>query len=135
MGKNTESVPEDLAEALAQVPAAAEAWGNLTPIGRRDFIAWIENAKQEATRAKRIQVACDKLIKGQRRPCCYAVVPMDLYRVLGDNPGAKAQWSKLSADEKRDFSDWVESSSGKEERKERVAAAAGLLVSGKRQPE
>lgn len=127
-------VPTDLREALAKVPAIEAAWEDLTAIGRRDFVSWIESAKKEETRKRRIEIACDKLAKGERRPCCYAVVPMDLYKVLGDTPEAKAQWSTLSADEKRDFSDWVEDSEDKVIRKARVQETCALLVAGKREP-
>src|SRR5688572_2729040 len=113
-------VPADLRNALAANCAAEAAWKDLTPISRRDFISWINGAKQEETRKKRIQRCCENLVKGKRRPCCYAVVPMDLYKVLGADAKAKAQWSDLSANEKRDFSDWVEAAENKEMRKARI---------------
>jgi hypothetical protein len=43
-----------------------------------------------------------------------------------------AQWSRLSADEERDFSDWVEASKDKETRKTRIEKACTLLAAGKR---
>jgi hypothetical protein len=65
-------VPLDLKKALAGAPAKAkEAWLDITPAARRDFIAWIVSAKKEETRAKRIVTACDMLAKGKRRPCCF----------------------------------------------------------------
>ncbi|MCW5941832.1 MAG: YdeI/OmpD-associated family protein [Fimbriimonadaceae bacterium] len=131
-GQREAVVPDDLRAALAASPAAEAAWANLTAIGRRDFIAWIGEAKQEETRRRRIERCCENLLKGKRRPCCFAVVPMDLYKALGEVPPAKAQWSRLSADEKRDFSDYVEASPEKTARKERVAEAIGLLAAGKR---
>ena len=127
-------VPPDLREALAEVPAAQSAWSNLTPISRRDFTSWINEAKQAETRQRRIERCCENLVKGKRRPCCYAVVPMDLYKSLGDAPAAKVQWGALTANEKRDFSDWVESSEDKATRKVRIAEACALLASGKRCP-
>jgi uncharacterized protein YdeI (YjbR/CyaY-like superfamily) len=129
-----EDIPRDLRDALAAVPAIEAAWKGLTPIGRRDFVSWIETAKQEETRKRRIAIACDKLASGKRRPCCYAVVPMDLYRALGENPAAKAKWSDLSADEKRDFSDWVEASPDKVARKSRVEESCAMLLAGRRGP-
>lgn len=131
---NQITAPKELIDALAAEPDLQAKWDGLTDIGRRDFITWIETAKKEETRLKRVDVAIDKLRKGQKRPCCYAVVPMDLYKALGDNPEAKAAWSKLSADEKRDFSDWVEFSENKEIRKVRVADACKLILAGKRAP-
>ena len=134
-GQETEPiVPTDLKSALAADCAAEAAWQGLTPISRRDFISWINGAKRAETREKRIRVCCDKLVKGERRPCCYAVVPMDLYRALGAEPRAKAQWSALSANEKRDFSDWVENSEDKETRIARVKRAIALLADGNRAP-
>ena len=128
------NVPEDLRKALAANPRAKAQWATLTQISRRDFITWIEAAKQPVTRQRRVRIACDKLVSGQRRPCCYAVVPMHLYRALGDAPKAKAQWSTLTANEKRDFSDWVEGSGDKETREQRVEKACVLLAAGKRHP-
>jgi hypothetical protein len=69
-------VPPDLKKALAGAPGAEgakarEAWLDITPAARRDFIHWITAAKQEATRARRIATACDMLAKGKRRPCCF----------------------------------------------------------------
>lgn len=129
-----ESVPPDLRAALDAAPAAAGTWGNLTPISRRDYISWINEAKQEETRRRRIQRACENLVKGKRRPCCYAVVPMDLYKALGDAPRAKAQWSDLSASEKRDYKDWVEDAEDKATRKARIEEACANLSTGKRSP-
>lgn len=131
-GQQEAVVPEDLREALADSPAAEAAWANLTAIGRRDFVAWINEAKLEETRRRRIERCCENLLKGKRRPCCFAVVPMDFYKALGEAPSAKAQWGALSSDERRDLTDWVEASADKVERKARVAEAMGLLASGRR---
>jgi hypothetical protein len=65
-------VPTDLREALANaLPKAREAWSDITPAARRDFIHWIVSPKKAETRAKRIKTACDMLAKGKRRPCCF----------------------------------------------------------------
>ena len=47
------ALPEDLAAALRSEPTLA-LWEALTPIGRNEFICWVEDAKQAKTRAKRI---------------------------------------------------------------------------------
>ncbi len=59
---------------------------------------------------------------------------MDLYRALGTDPTAKARWSGLTADEKRDFSDWVEATKDKETRRARIEKACALLAAGERRP-
>lgn len=65
-------VPADLRKALAAAPPKArEVWADITPIARRDWIYWMVSAKQAETRARRISTACDKLAKGNRRPCCF----------------------------------------------------------------
>ena len=65
-------LPADLKRALAAAPAKARAvWADITPIARRDWIHWMVSAKQAETRARRISTACDKLAKGNRRPCCF----------------------------------------------------------------
>lgn len=49
-----------------------ELWQRLTPLGRNEFICWIEDAKQAATRQRRIQRTCEELAEGRKRPCCCA---------------------------------------------------------------
>ena len=64
-------VPSDLSDALAANLEAREVWNDTTPIARLDWIHWIVTAKQDKTRAKRINEACDKLSSGKRRVCCF----------------------------------------------------------------
>lgn len=65
-------VPADLRKALAIAPLRTrEAWSDITPAARRDFIHWIVSPKRPETRVKRIKIACDMLAKGKRRPCCF----------------------------------------------------------------
>jgi uncharacterized protein YdeI (YjbR/CyaY-like superfamily) len=65
-------VPADLRKALAAAaPKAREAWSDITPAARRDFIHWIVSPKRPETRVKRVETACDMLAKGKRSPCCF----------------------------------------------------------------
>lgn len=64
-------VPTELVSALTKTEGAASLWEGLTPIGRNEFICWIEDAKQEKTRAKRISRTVEELLEGQKRPCCW----------------------------------------------------------------
>jgi hypothetical protein len=71
-GKEPEPrVPADLRKALAASPKARALWSDITPIARRDWIAWITSAKRSETRARRIDNACDMLAAGKRRVCCF----------------------------------------------------------------
>jgi uncharacterized protein YdeI (YjbR/CyaY-like superfamily) len=125
-------VPADLRKALTSIPNGNTLWKDLTQLARRDFITWIEQAKQEETRKRRIKIACDKLLKGDKRPCCYAVVPMNLYKALGATPKAKAMWSTLSANEKRDFVSFIHDAKEKEVRGIRIDKVCIILINGKR---
>jgi len=64
-------LPEDLREALLANPAALAAWMDITPLARNEFICWVEDAKQETTRKRRIRRTQEELEQGQRRPCCW----------------------------------------------------------------
>lgn len=64
-------LPADLADALTE-NSLVDTWQSLTPIGRNEFICWIEDAKQEKTRVKRIIRAIEELLEGKKRPCCWA---------------------------------------------------------------
>jgi uncharacterized protein YdeI (YjbR/CyaY-like superfamily) len=128
------TVPPDLRKALAVTTGAKAAWSDLTPVARRDFLSWIAAAKQPETRRRRIERACDMLAAGKRRPCCYAIVPLDLHNALKAAPPAKAGWSGLTPDARRDFIDWVDAAKAREARKRRVEQACASLAAGKRQP-
>jgi hypothetical protein len=64
-------LPADLRDALIANPTALESWKDITPLARNEFICWVENAKQEQTRERRIRRTQEELEEGQRRPCCW----------------------------------------------------------------
>jgi hypothetical protein len=64
-------MPSDLREALRSNATALDAWNDITPLARNEFICWVESAKQETTRARRIRRTQEELEAGQRRPCCW----------------------------------------------------------------
>ncbi|MDX5371267.1 MAG: YdeI/OmpD-associated family protein [Pseudomonadaceae bacterium] len=66
------AMPVDLAKALNDSLETTDLWESLTPIARNEFICWIEDAKQEKTRAKRVNRAIEELLEGKKRPCCWA---------------------------------------------------------------
>ncbi|MNS92587.1 hypothetical protein D3C72_1267300 [compost metagenome] len=63
--------PDDMRTRLSSEPDVLELWRSLTPLGRNEFICWVEDAKQAATRQKRIERAVEELREGKRRPCCW----------------------------------------------------------------
>ena len=65
-------LPQDLRDALIVNRAALEAWKDITPLARNEFICWVEDAKQTMTRERRIRRTQEELEEGQRRPCCWA---------------------------------------------------------------
>lgn len=65
-------IPSDLQEALLAHPEAAEAWNaGITAIARNEWTCWVEDAKQQVTREKRITRAVSDLSDGKKRPCCW----------------------------------------------------------------
>ena len=64
-------LPGDLREALIANPTALDAWEDITPLARNEFICWVEDAKQGMTRERRIRRTREELEDGQRRPCCW----------------------------------------------------------------
>jgi uncharacterized protein YdeI (YjbR/CyaY-like superfamily) len=125
-------VPTDLRKALAATPSAKVQWRNLTPIARRDFISWIDSARQPETRKRRIEKTCSMLAAGKRRPCCYSIVSFNLYTALNAKPRAKAQWSDLRPTERRDFIAWMDSAKEPEAHRRRIGKACAMLAAGKR---
>ena len=64
-------LPEDLRKALVSNPTALAAWTDITPLARNEFICWVEDAKQQMTRERRIRRTQEELEEGMRRPCCW----------------------------------------------------------------
>ncbi|HEU0049778.1 MAG TPA: YdeI/OmpD-associated family protein [Nitrososphaera sp.] len=58
----------DLHKALAATPMAKAQWSDLTPTERRDFISWMESAKDPEIHRRRIEKACAMLAASKRRP-------------------------------------------------------------------
>jgi uncharacterized protein YdeI (YjbR/CyaY-like superfamily) len=46
-------LPGDRRAALTSNPAALDAWNDITPPARSEFIGWVEDAKQPTTREHR----------------------------------------------------------------------------------
>jgi uncharacterized protein YdeI (YjbR/CyaY-like superfamily) len=128
------SVPADLRKALAAEPVVKVLWSDLTPIARRDFISWIDSAKQPETRRRRIERTCSMLEAGKRRPCCFSIVPLSLHKALKAAPAAKAQWSDLTPTARRDFISWIDAAEQPETRNRRIEKACAMLEAGKRRP-
>src|SRR5438046_6647412 len=128
-GEESEAtLPVDLRKALAANPMARAQWRDLTPIAPRDFISWIDSAKQPETRRRRIERACSMLAAGKRRPCCYPIVSLNLHQALAAAPMAKAQWSDLTPIERRDFISWMDSAKQPEAHRSLIEKACAVLA-------
>lgn len=62
---------DDLQAAIRANPEVFALWQDLTPLGRNEFICWVEDAKQPATRGRRITRTVEELVEGKKRPCCW----------------------------------------------------------------
>ena len=63
---------EDLQAAVVSDPIVFDLWKGLTPLGRNEFICWVDDAKQPKTRERRIVRTREELLEGKKRPCCWA---------------------------------------------------------------
>lgn len=64
--------PSEVKHILVANPSIYNIWEDITPLARNEWICWIESAKKEETRERRIYIMLDKFKKGARRPCCWA---------------------------------------------------------------
>ena len=62
---------EDLQAVIRSDPRVLTLWESLTPLGRNEFICWVDDAKKAATRQRRIVRTCEELLEGNKRPCCW----------------------------------------------------------------
>lgn len=65
-------MPSDLRKVLTSDQAVLAKWEDITPLARNEWLCWIQNAKQEETRSRRIKRTAAELREGMRRPCCWA---------------------------------------------------------------
>ena len=65
--KTAPKAPDDLIVELAKRAAATENFAGMSLSCRREYIEWIESAKQEETRARRVQEAAGWIAEGKRR--------------------------------------------------------------------
>ncbi len=68
-------VPADLQKALTYSPKALEAWEDISPLARNEWICWVISVKQEKTRKDHVERTCSELMEGMRRPCCWMGCP------------------------------------------------------------
>lgn len=61
-------VPSFVVKALAKSPKARKTFESLAPGQRRDYLRWITEAKQEATKLRRLERALRHLEAGHKRP-------------------------------------------------------------------
>lgn len=65
-------VPQDLKNDLARSLKALKAWESITPLARNEWTCWVITVKKIETRKDHIKRTVAELIKGKRRPCCWA---------------------------------------------------------------
>ena len=65
------AVPPELTKVLDASTPARTTWDATTTIARIDWVHWIESAKQDKTRLKRVADAGDMLASGKKRVCCF----------------------------------------------------------------
>jgi uncharacterized protein YdeI (YjbR/CyaY-like superfamily) len=65
------SLPADLRKALASDKTALEAWEDITPLARNEWICWTVSVKKPETRKEHVKRAVSELKEGMRRPCCW----------------------------------------------------------------
>lgn len=63
-------IPKDIMDAIVKT-GLINQWNSITTKARWDWLRWIRSTNNPATRQKRIDVACSKLQKGDKRPCCF----------------------------------------------------------------
>ena len=65
--ERTVEVPEALADALARDPDASAAYRGLAYTHRKEFARWIDEAKRDQTRARRVEQTLEMLRAGTTR--------------------------------------------------------------------
>ena len=67
------AVPQGFAAALDAVPPARQAFDAFSPSQQREYVDWIVEAKQDATRERRLKQAIEWIAEGKRRNWKYEI--------------------------------------------------------------
>lgn len=65
-------MPQDLRDAIGSDSKVLNAWEDITPLARNEWICWVTSPIKTETRKKRIERTKIELKEGKRRPCCWA---------------------------------------------------------------
>ena len=68
-------VPADVRKILTASEPIQLVWEDITPLARNEWLCWITSAKKAETREGRMRIMGENLLKGKRRPCCWAGCP------------------------------------------------------------
>ncbi len=63
----TVEMPDDFAHTLLITPGAREKFGKLTYLQQRDYVRWIQGAKKEDIRRRRLAEAAEMVAAGRKR--------------------------------------------------------------------
>lgn len=72
IGGVVHKVPEDLGKIISRNKSVKDLWEGLTPLARNEWICWVITNKKPETRVNHIKRVPEDLLKGKRRPCCWA---------------------------------------------------------------
>ncbi|HSE29324.1 MAG TPA: YdeI/OmpD-associated family protein [Candidatus Saccharimonadales bacterium] len=70
-GGTVHKLSTDLRAALLARPKSLQAWENITPLARNEWICWVTTVKQADTRKNHVERTINELSEGKRRPCCW----------------------------------------------------------------
>ena len=65
-------ISSDIKNTLLSNSKVKDLWNDITPLARNEWICWIESAKKIETKNRRLGIMKDKLLSGEKRPCCWA---------------------------------------------------------------
>lgn len=69
------TIPSDLRSALTSSKKVQDAWNDLTPLARNEWICWTISVKKPETRKDHVRRVRSELLEGKRRPCCWPGCP------------------------------------------------------------
>lgn len=117
-------LPTDLKKALFAKSSVSSIWSTITPLAKNEWICWVQSCKLQQTREQRIQRACDALLEGKRRPCCWPGCP---HR---EKTGRK---KKVEEEQQSEESCELASSKKTASNKKKTALTKGKAISTKKQ--
>lgn len=65
------SLPVEMRNLINANKHIQNAWNEITPLARNEWICWAQSVKKEETKKQKLIRFAEDILNGKKRPCCW----------------------------------------------------------------